>query len=46
LLTSIPKAGAWMNRIKVIFAIGMILVAGYFFYQAASILLASGGGAP
>jgi cytochrome c-type biogenesis protein len=46
MLSAIPKAGAWMSRIKVVFAIGMILVAGYFLYQAASMLFAAGGAAP
>jgi thiol:disulfide interchange protein len=46
MLTALPKAGAWMNRIKVVFAVGMILVAVYFFYQAATMLSAAGGAGP
>jgi cytochrome c-type biogenesis protein len=46
MLTTLPKAGAWMNRIKVVFAFGMILVAVYFFYQAATMLFAAGGAGP
>jgi thiol:disulfide interchange protein DsbD len=43
LLTAIPKAGAWMNRVKLIFAVGMMLVGIYFLYQAATMLFAAGG---
>jgi len=46
LLTAIPKAGAWMNRIKIVFAVGMILVAGYFLYQAVTMFAATTGSGP
>jgi cytochrome c-type biogenesis protein len=34
LLASLPRAGAWMDRVKKVFGIGMLFVAGYFFFQA------------
>jgi len=34
LLASLPRAGAWMDRIKMVFGVGMLVVAGYFFFQA------------
>jgi len=34
LLTSLPKAGAWMDRIKYVFGFGMFAVALYFFWEA------------
>ena len=37
LLANLPRAGAWMDRIKVAFGAGMLLVAAYFFFQAAMI---------
>jgi thiol:disulfide interchange protein DsbD len=37
LLANLPRAGAWMNRVKMIFGVGMLLVAAYFFFQAAMI---------
>ncbi len=44
LLTSLPHAGKWMNAVKYLFGIGMILVAAYFLYIAAGMLLAATGG--
>ena len=37
LLANLPRAGAWMDRIKRVFGVGMLLVAAYFFFQAAMI---------
>ena len=37
LLANLPRAGAWMNRVKTVFGVGMLLAAGYFFFQAAMI---------
>jgi len=45
LLTGIPRAGAWMERIKIAFGVGMLLVAAYFLYQAVGIWLHPAGGA-
>jgi thiol:disulfide interchange protein len=39
LLSSLPRAGAWMDRIKLIFGAGMLLVAVYFLYQAVQMWL-------
>ena len=38
MLTNLPRAGAWMQRIKVGFGIGMLVVAAYFLYQAVNLL--------
>jgi thiol:disulfide interchange protein DsbD len=43
LLSSLPRAGKWMEWIKIVFGIGMILVAAYFLYQAGVMLFHSGG---
>ena len=40
LLTSVPKAGAWMDRIKVIFGIAMIVIGEYFLLLAGKMLTA------
>jgi thiol:disulfide interchange protein len=39
LLTSLPTAGSWMTRIKQGFGILMILIGGWFLFQAASMVL-------
>jgi thiol:disulfide interchange protein DsbD len=41
LLTALPRAGAWMNVIKYVFGIGMILVAAYFIFAAAHMVYAA-----
>jgi thiol:disulfide interchange protein DsbD len=46
LLTSLPRAGVWMERIKVVFGVGMLLVAAYFLYQAVTMLLYPAGPGP
>ena len=43
LLTSLPKPGRWMEWVKLIFGIGMILVGCYFLYQAGVMLLHPSG---
>jgi len=46
LLASLPRAGAWMERIKVVFGVGMLLLAAWFAYQGVWVFLhPSGGGA-
>jgi len=37
MLANLPRAGTWMDRIKKVFGVGMLLVAAYFFFQAAVI---------
>ena len=37
LLANLPRAGVWMNRVKALFGVGMLLAAAYFFFQAAMI---------
>jgi thiol:disulfide interchange protein len=44
LLTSLPRAGAWMDRIKFVFGAGMLLVAAWFLYKAVVMLLYPAGG--
>ena len=41
MLTSLPKAGAWMDRIKKVFGVGMLFIAVWFFYQAVMIYINS-----
>lgn len=43
LLSSLPRAGAWMERIKVLFGVGMMLVAIWFLFQAGGMLLNPSG---
>jgi thiol:disulfide interchange protein DsbD len=45
MLSSLPRAGAWMERIKLVFGIGMMLVAVYFLVQAVGMLLHPAAGA-
>ena len=41
LLANMPKAGAWMDRIKKVFGVGMLFIAVWFFYQAVMIYINS-----
>lgn len=41
LLASLPRAGAWMERIKLVFGAGMLILAGWFFFQAIKIYIES-----
>lgn len=41
MLSSLPRAGVWMSWIKKAFGYGMLLVAAWFLYKAASMLLGS-----
>lgn len=43
LLSSLPRAGPWMERIKVAFGVAMLLVGAWFLYQALMILIQGGG---
>lgn len=43
LLSSLPRAGAWMGTIKLVFGVGMLVVAAYFLYQAGYIYLHPSG---
>jgi thiol:disulfide interchange protein DsbD len=43
LLASLPRAGRWMERVKLAFGAGMLLVAAYFFYEALQIWLHPSG---
>lgn len=43
MLSSLPKAGAWMERIKIAFGIAMLLVGAWFLYQAVDIFIHRGG---
>lgn len=45
LLTSLPKAGAWMDRIKKGFGVLMLVIAAWFLWRAAGMWIARGGGA-
>jgi thiol:disulfide interchange protein DsbD len=44
LLSSLPRAGLWMERIKIVFGVGMLLLAAWFGYQAVWIFLHPSGG--
>ena len=39
MLTNLPKAGRWMNTVKLVFAVGMFAVALWFLWKAISIAL-------
>jgi len=41
LLANMPKAGAWMDRIKKVFGVGMLFIAAWFFYQAVMLYINS-----
>jgi thiol:disulfide interchange protein DsbD len=38
MLSSLPRAGAWMKRIKVAFGVGMLIVGGWFGFEAIRML--------
>jgi thiol:disulfide interchange protein DsbD len=40
MLSNLPKAGRWMNTVKLVFGLGMFAVAAYFLWKATSIALA------
>jgi thiol:disulfide interchange protein DsbD len=41
MLSNLPKAGAWMDRIKKGFGVAMLLVGAYFLYQSITIFIQS-----
>ncbi len=43
MLSSLPRAGVWMDRIKYIFGYGMFAIALYFLYQAVQMVLHPSG---
>jgi thiol:disulfide interchange protein DsbD len=43
LLSSLPRAGQWMDWIKKGFGVAMLIVAAFFFYQAVVMFVHSGG---
>lgn len=45
LLSSLPKAGAWMDRIKIAFGVAMLAIGAYFLYEAVKLILQRVGGA-
>jgi cytochrome c-type biogenesis protein len=45
LLTSLPRAGAWMDRIKKGFGVLMLIIGAWFLWHAAAMWMARGGGA-
>ena len=45
MLSNLPRAGGWMERIKKVFAVAMLIVGGYFLYQAVAMLIQRGGAA-
>jgi len=45
LLSSLPRAGAWMDRIKKGFGVAMLLIAAYFLWQAVMMIVQGHGGA-
>ena len=42
LLTSLPKAGAWMDRIKKGFGFAMLLIGAWFLWNAVQLFMHSG----
>ena len=42
LLSSLPKAGAWVERIKIGYGVAMLLVGAWFLYQAVDIFIRGG----
>jgi thiol:disulfide interchange protein DsbD len=46
LLSSLPRAGVWMDRIKIIFGVGMLLVAAWFLYKAIVMIIYPAGAGP
>lgn len=45
MLSSLPRAGVWMDWIKKIFGVGLLLTGLWFCYQAVQLILHSGGAA-
>ena len=45
LLTSLPKAGVWMDRVKKAFGFAMLLIGAWFVWQAVELWRHTGGGA-
>jgi hypothetical protein len=43
LLTSLPKAGAWMERIKKGFGVAMLLIGAWFLFTAINLWIHTGG---
>ena len=43
MLSSMPRAGAWMDRIKKAFGVAMLLVGGWFLWTAVQLFLQRGG---
>jgi thiol:disulfide interchange protein DsbD len=43
LLTSLPKAGAWMDRIKKGFGVAMVLIGAWFLFTAVDLWIHTGG---
>jgi len=43
LLTSLPKAGAWMDRIKKGFGIAMLVIGVWFLWKAVDLWMHMGG---
>jgi thiol:disulfide interchange protein DsbD len=43
LLTSLPKAGAWMDRVKKGFGVAMLLIGGWFVWKAVDLWMHTGG---
>ena len=43
LLTSLPKAGAWMDRIKKGFGVAMLMIGGWFVWKAVDLWIHTGG---
>jgi thiol:disulfide interchange protein DsbD len=42
LLSSLPKAGVWMNRIKVVFGVGMLIIGAYFLWVTVDLFIHRG----
>ena len=45
MLSSLPAAGAWMDWIKKGFGVAMLVIGGWFIYEAVMIALQGGGAA-
>jgi cytochrome c-type biogenesis protein len=43
LLTSLPKAGAWMDRIKKGFGVAMLVIGAFFIWKAVDLWMHTGG---
>jgi len=44
LLSGLPRAGAWMDRLKKGFGVAMLVVGGWFLFEAARMAMLRGGG--